>query len=130
MPQPDSQPAPTAKLVRFHQLGNANVLQLEDLPLPEPGPGEVRLRVKAIGLNRAECVFRKGQYLDQPILPSGLGYEASGFVEAVGPQVDPALVGQIRSTVPRLPHEPVRRLRRGRHRARASSRRLSRVALV
>ncbi len=92
--------AATAKVVRFHQLGNADVLHLEDLPLPEPAEGEVRLRVKAIGLNRAECVFRKGQYLDQPILPSGLGYEASGIVEAVGPEVDPALVGQIRSTVP------------------------------
>ena len=94
------QTAPTAKLVRFHQLGNADVLQLEDHPLPQPGPCEVLLRVKAIGLNRAECVFRKGQYLDQPILPSGLGYEASGIVEAVGPEVDPALVGEIRSTVP------------------------------
>ena len=92
--------AATAKIVRFHQLGRADVLQIEDLPLPPPGPGEVRLRVKAIGLNRAECVFRKGQYSDQPSLPSGLGYEASGIVEAVGPGVDPTLIGQIRSTVP------------------------------
>ncbi len=89
-----------AKIVRFHRLGGPEVLELEDLPVPEPGPGEVLLRVKAIGLNRAECVFRKGQYLDQPILPSGLGYEASGLVEAVGPNVDSALIGQIRSTVP------------------------------
>ncbi len=68
--------------------------------MPHPGPGEVRLRVKAIGINRAECVFRKGQYVDKPILPSGLGYEASGIVEAVGPGVDPGLLNQIRSTVP------------------------------
>ena len=97
---PTAPTAPTAKIVRFHQLGKADVLQLDELPLPEPGPGEVRLRVKAIGLNRAECVFRKGQYLDKPVLPSGLGYEASGIVEAVGASVDPALVGHIRSTVP------------------------------
>ena len=96
--QPDT--PTTAKLVRFHQLGRADVLQLEDHPLPQPGPGEVRLRVKAIGINRAECVFRKGQYIDKPILPSGLGYEASGIVEAIGHDVDPALTGQLRSTVP------------------------------
>ena len=90
----------TAKIVRFHELGSASVLKLEELPLPQPGPGEVRLRVRAIGLNRAECVFRKGQYLVQPILPSKLGYEASGVVEAIGPGVSPDLIGKIRSTVP------------------------------
>ena len=98
---PETQAATTtARVVRFHRLGGAGVLQLEDLTLPEPAAGEVRLRVKAIGLNRAECVFRKGQYLDKPVFPSGIGYEASGIVEAVGPEVNPALVGQTRSTVP------------------------------
>ncbi len=90
----------TAKIVRFHQLGGPEVLQIDDLPLPSPGPGEVRLRVKAIGLNRAELLFHMGRYLIQPVLPSKLGYEASGFVEAVGDGGDPALLGQIRSTVP------------------------------
>ena len=93
-------PPETVKIVRFHQLGGPEVLQIDDLPLPEPGPGEVRLRVKAIGLNRAELVFHMGRYLVQPVLPSKLGYEASGTVEAVGQGVDTALVGQIRSTVP------------------------------
>ena len=88
------------KIVQFHALGNADVLQLENLPMPEPAEGEVRLRVKAIGLNRAEVSFREGKYLVAPKLPSKLGYEASGTVEAVGPGVNPALVGQIRSTVP------------------------------
>ena len=91
---------PTAKIVRFHALGSADVLQLEELPLSQPGPGEVRLRVRAIGLNRAECVFRKGQYSIQPTLPSRIGYEASGIVEAIGVGVSPDLIGQIRSTVP------------------------------
>ncbi len=90
----------TARIVRFHQLGGADVMQLEAVPLPQPGPGEVRLRVRAIGLNRAEVVFRKGQYMVQPTLPSKLGYEASGTVEAVGEGVDQGLVGQVRSTVP------------------------------
>ncbi|HWZ50818.1 MAG TPA: zinc-dependent alcohol dehydrogenase family protein [Granulicella sp.] len=93
-------PAETAKIVRFHTLGGPEVLQLDELPLPEPGAGEVRLRVKAIGLNRAEVMFREGHYLDQPQLPSKLGYEASGIVEAVGPGVDPAWLGKTASTVP------------------------------
>jgi len=51
------------KIVRFHETGAAEVLKLEDLPLTEPGEGEVRLKVEAIGLNRAEVMFREGQYL-------------------------------------------------------------------
>ncbi|HWE49745.1 MAG TPA: zinc-dependent alcohol dehydrogenase family protein [Bryobacteraceae bacterium] len=91
---------PNAKIVRFHQLGGPEVLQLDELPLPEPGPGEVRLRVEAIGLNRAEVLFRMGRYFVQPKLPSKLGYEASGIVEAVGAGVDASLVGKTVSTVP------------------------------
>jgi len=90
----------TVKIVRFHELGGPEVLQLDELPLPEPGPGEARLRVKAIGLNRAEVVFRLGRYFMQPVLPSKLGYEASGVVDAVGAGVDPAWVGKTASTVP------------------------------
>jgi NADPH:quinone reductase-like Zn-dependent oxidoreductase len=93
----------TAKFVRFHQTGEAEVLQLETLPTPEPAAGEVRLRVKAIGLNRAEVMFRRGQYLVQPHLPSLLGYEASGTVEAVGPGVESGLIGKTVSTVPAFP---------------------------
>ena len=93
----------TVKIVRFHETGGPEVLQLEDLPLPEPGKGEVRLRVKAIGLNRAEVMFRLGRYLLQPELPSKLGYEASGVVEAVGEGVDASWVGKTASTVPAFP---------------------------
>lgn len=97
---PEMKNASTVKIVRFHKTGAADVLQIEEMPLPEPGPGEVRLRVKAIGLNRAEVLFRMGQYLVAPKLPSKIGYEASGVVEAVGEGVDASLVGQTRSTVP------------------------------
>jgi NADPH:quinone reductase-like Zn-dependent oxidoreductase len=90
----------TVKIVRFHELGAADVLKLDEEPLPEPAQGEVRLRVKAIGLNRAEVSFREGKYLIQPRLPSTLGYEASGVVEAVGPGVDASLLGKTMSTVP------------------------------
>ena len=68
------------KIVRFHTPGGPDVLRVEELPILEPGPGEVRLRVKAIGLNRAEIMFRNDQYLYKPNLPSKLGYEASGIV--------------------------------------------------
>jgi NADPH:quinone reductase-like Zn-dependent oxidoreductase len=88
------------KIVRFHEIGGADVLRVDELPLPEPAQGEVRLRVKAIGLNRAEVMYRKGEYFLVPNLPSTNGYEASGIVEAVGPGVDPGLIGKVRSTVP------------------------------
>ncbi|CEG56157.1 zinc-dependent alcohol dehydrogenase family protein [Legionella fallonii] len=90
----------TVKIVRFHEVGGPEVLRLEEMPLPEPGKGEVRLRVKAIGLNRAEVMFREGRYLVVPQLPSHIGYEASGIVEAVGPEVDNQLIGRKFSTVP------------------------------
>lgn len=93
----------TVKIVRFHKTGGPEVLQLDELPLPEPGAGEVRLRVKAIGLNRAEVMFREGRYLVTPKLPSKLGYEASGIVEAVGPDVDRSWIGKTASTVPAFP---------------------------
>src|SRR5215472_11276654 len=90
----------TAKVVRFHKAGGPEVLRIEDLPIPEPGPGEIRLRVRAIGLNRAEVMFREGRYLLEPKFPSGLGYEASGLVEAVGEGVDRAWLGKTASTIP------------------------------
>lgn len=90
----------SVQIVRFHETGGAEVLRIDQLPLPEPGPGEARLRVKAIGLNRAEVMFREGQYFLAPNLPSNIGYEASGIVEAVGEGVDPAILGQVRSTMP------------------------------
>ncbi len=51
------------KIVRFHETGGADVLKIEQLPLTEPGEGEVRLQVEAFSLNRGEVMFREGQYL-------------------------------------------------------------------
>jgi NADPH:quinone reductase-like Zn-dependent oxidoreductase len=90
----------TVKIVRFHKSGGPEVLQFDELPLPEPGQGEVRLRVKALGLNRAEVMFRNAQYLEEPTFPAKNGYEASGIIEAVGPGVDPSWIGKTASTVP------------------------------
>jgi len=63
------------------------VLKLEDVTLPAPGAGEVRIRVEAIGLNRSEAMFRSGKYPIKPPLPCYVGYEAAGVVESFGPDV-------------------------------------------
>jgi NADPH:quinone reductase-like Zn-dependent oxidoreductase len=88
------------KIVRFHETGEADVLRLEELPDSQPGKGEVRLKVAAIGLNRAEVMFRQGVYLESPELPSRLGYEAAGTVDAVGPGVHGIQIGDRVSTIP------------------------------
>jgi NADPH:quinone reductase-like Zn-dependent oxidoreductase len=88
------------KIVRFHETGDAGVLQLEEMPDVAPQAGEVRLRVEAIGLNRAEVLFRQGLYLESPQLPSRIGYEAAGVVEDVGPDVSHIKVGDRVSTIP------------------------------
>ncbi len=89
-----------AKVVRFHELGGPEVLRIEDLDVADPGPGEVRLRVHAIGLNRAEALFRAGHYLEAAKLPARLGYEAAGSIEAVGPDVTDLAVGDAVAVVP------------------------------
>ena len=66
------------RIVRFHQTGEPEVMRIEDLPSREPGQGEVRIRVRAIGLNRAEAMFRRGQYLEEPVLPAGYTKIAPG----------------------------------------------------
>ncbi|TGP20018.1 MULTISPECIES: zinc-dependent alcohol dehydrogenase family protein [unclassified Mesorhizobium] len=91
-----------ARVVRFHARGGPEVLRIEDVEVPPPGPGEVRIRVKALGLNRAEASLRKGSYIETPALPSGLGLEAAGIVEAVGEGVDDFAPGDAVSIIP--PH--------------------------
>lgn len=89
-----------SKIVKFYELGGPEVLKLEDVPLQEPGPGEVRLRVEACGLNRAEVLFIRGHYIEQPRLPGRVGYEAAGVVDAVGEGVDKAWLGKKVATLP------------------------------
>ncbi len=88
------------KIVRFHKIGGPEVLEIETLPLEEPGPGEVRIKVEAFGLNRAEVLFRQGLYLERPKTPSRIGYEAAGVVDAVGPDVTEIKVGDRVGTIP------------------------------
>jgi NADPH:quinone reductase len=89
-----------ARVVRFHQVGGPEVLRLEDVDVPPPGKGEVQISIKALGLNRAESMFRQGQYLEEPRLPARLGYEAAGTVTAIGPGVQGFKVGDVVSTIP------------------------------
>ena len=65
-------------LIRFHQTGGPEVLQYDPVPARPLQSGEIRLKVEAIGLNRAEVMYREGQYVETPTLPSILGFEAAG----------------------------------------------------
>ncbi|WP_432930706.1 zinc-dependent alcohol dehydrogenase family protein [Microbispora sp. CA-135349] len=90
-----------ARTARFHETGGPEVLRLDDLEPGEPGPGEVRIRVEAIGVNRAEILFRRDRYIE-PVkrLPATLGTEAAGVVEALGPEVAGFAEGQAVSVLP------------------------------
>ncbi|MFI2228918.1 quinone oxidoreductase family protein [Nocardia testacea] len=72
-----------AQAVRFHETGGPEVLRWEEVEVGEPGPGEVRVRHEAVGLNFADTYFRSGLY--PAALPAGMGVEAAGVIEAVGP---------------------------------------------
>jgi NADPH:quinone reductase-like Zn-dependent oxidoreductase len=88
------------RAVRFHATGGPEVLRIDEVELDQPGRGELRLRIEAIGLNRAEAAFRAGQYLEAPQLPARLGYEASGVIEAVGQEVHGWSVGDAVCVLP------------------------------
>ncbi|MGV9663859.1 quinone oxidoreductase family protein [Nocardia niigatensis] len=75
-----------AQAVRFHETGGPDVLRWEDVEVGDPGPGEVRIRHAAVGLNFADTYFRSGLY--PAALPAGMGVEAAGVIEAAGPGVD------------------------------------------
>lgn len=80
-----------AKAVRFYETGGPEVLRYEDVEVGEPGPGQVRIRHVAVGLNYADTYFRNGTYAVP--LPSGMGVEAAGVVVAVGEGVNNVVPG-------------------------------------
>ena len=88
------------RIVRFAKHGGPEVLEVREEPLEEPGEGEVRLKIEAIGLNRAEIMFRTGAYVASPAFPSRIGIEASGVVDAVGPGVSGFSIGDRAGAVP------------------------------
>ncbi len=89
-----------ARIVRFSKTGGPEVLKIDEVDVRPPGPGEVRIAVKALGLNRAEAMFRSGHYFEEPKFPARLGYEAAGTVEAVGEGAAEFKVGDAVSTIP------------------------------
>lgn len=88
------------RTVRFGTEGAPEVLELVDVEIGGPGPGEVRITVEAIGLNRAEAMFRAGIYFERPDeFPAKLGYSAAGVIDQVGPGVTEFKPGDPVSTV-------------------------------
>ncbi|MBX9670059.1 MAG: zinc-dependent alcohol dehydrogenase family protein [Candidatus Obscuribacterales bacterium] len=92
-----------ARIVMLHALGGADALKLEEVGELEPEAGEVVITVKAIGLNRAEVLFREGRYLETPLLPARIGYEAAGYISKLGAGVKDFSVGDFVSTIPSFP---------------------------
>ncbi|MCS3903296.1 NADPH:quinone reductase-like Zn-dependent oxidoreductase [Methylohalomonas lacus] len=89
-----------SKIVRFHETGGPEVLKITDETIGEPGPNELRVRIQAIGLNRAEAMFRSGMYLEEPRTPAPIGYEAAAVVEALGEAVHGFEIGEPVCVIP------------------------------
>ncbi|QIO34429.1 zinc-dependent alcohol dehydrogenase family protein [Bradyrhizobium sp. 1(2017)] len=90
------------RAVRFHQHGGPEVLRIETVDVAPPARGEVQIRIRALGLNRAEALLRRGTYIETAKFPSGLGLEAAGIVEAVGDDQTGFMPGDNVSIVPPL----------------------------
>ena len=81
------------KAVQFERVGGPEVIRLVELPVPEPGSGEVRVKVSACGLNFSDIMIRQGRYVMDVSFPYSVGREFSGKVDAVGKGVDSLRVG-------------------------------------
>src|SRR6202795_370760 len=79
--------------VRVHKVGGPEVLTYEDIPVPAAGPGQIRVKQHAIGVNFVDTYFRSGLYPAPGGLPFVAGNEAAGEIVAVGPGVTDAKVG-------------------------------------
>ena len=86
--------------LRFDETGSLDVLRIDTIPRPEPGPGEVLLDISAFALNRADILYFQGQHYSLPNPPSLIGSEAAGTIEAVGEGVTGWQVGDRVATVP------------------------------
>ncbi|MGV6871992.1 zinc-dependent alcohol dehydrogenase family protein [Pseudochelatococcus sp. B33] len=88
------------RVVRFHRHGGPEVLRFETAEAAPVRANEVRIKVKALGLNRADALMRAGTYIETPVLPSGLGLEAAGIVEGLGEGVTSFEPGNAVSIIP------------------------------
>jgi NADPH:quinone reductase-like Zn-dependent oxidoreductase len=84
----------STKIVRFNEFGDPGVLKLEEVELTEPDENEVRIRIEAMSLNRADALFRSNRYVIQPSFPgSRRGTDAAGVIDAVGCRVKGLNIG-------------------------------------
>jgi NADPH:quinone reductase-like Zn-dependent oxidoreductase len=89
-----------SRTIKFAKAGGPEVLEFIDEQVAAPAPHEVRIKVKAIGLNRADVMWRNDAYIEPVKFPAGLGYEIAGIVDAVGEDVTGLAVGDAVSTIP------------------------------
>src|ERR1700732_1226818 len=82
-----------SRVVEFAEAGGPEVLRFKNVDVPEAGPGQVRIRVKAIGLNRAESMWRENKYIEPVQFPARRGSDAVGTVDSVGKDVTTIAVG-------------------------------------
>jgi NADPH2:quinone reductase len=82
------------KALRIERIGGPEVMQLVEIPVPEPGPGEIRVKMEASGLNYSDIMTREGRYLRETPLPLTLGHEICGVIEKVGAGVEGWSTGQ------------------------------------
>jgi NADPH:quinone reductase len=89
-----------SKVIKFYEFGSPDVLKVEEEALRQPQAGEVRIKVQALGLNRAEVMYRTNTYTEQAQFPSRIGYEAAGIIDALGEGVTEFQIGDRVSTIP------------------------------
>lgn len=89
-----------SRTIKFAKAGGPEVLEFIDGQVAAPAPHEVRIKVKAIGLNRADVMWRNDAYIEPVKFPAGLGYEVAGIIDAVGKDVTGFAVGDAVSTIP------------------------------
>jgi NADPH:quinone reductase-like Zn-dependent oxidoreductase len=89
-----------SRTIKFAKAGGPEVLEFIETQVLTPSPTEVRIKVKAIGINRAESMWRHDQYIEPVKFPAGLGYEAAGIVDAVGVDVTGFAVGDEVNVIP------------------------------
>ena len=89
-----------SRTIRFAKAGGPEVLEIIETQVPAPAPSELRIKVKAIGINRAESMWRNDAYIEPVTFPAGLGYEAAGIVDAVGKDVRGFAPGDAVNVIP------------------------------
>lgn len=89
-----------SRTIKFAKPGGPEVLEFVETQVSAPGPCEVRLKVKAIGINRAEAMWRVDDYIEPVKFPAGLGYEAAGTIDAIGKDVGGWAIGDEVNVIP------------------------------